>query len=262
MSSISKPLSQSATTTMEHETVVEDFRVMEELRIQDETERLRREDVAAQQQAAIAVAAATSTSRINNSCPSSTGEQQQQRERLITFVMCSVAILGITLVVILTSGDNTVTIITSTSSPTNPPTITESNENILINILSSISNESQIRDTSTPHNHALHWLLDYLYNNDTDDDLSTSNKVVENQNHPQRVKELYALLIFFNVTNGVNWTETRGWLQQTQELPCDWFGVTCNNHDLGTLKNLDLSTFVRYLPAADFCKGVHFCLIV
>ena len=250
MSSISKPLSQSATTTMEHETVVEDFRVMKELRIQDETERLRREDVAAQQQAAIAVAAATSTSRINNSCPSSTGEQQ--RERLITIAMCLVAILGITLVVVLTTGDksilttnNTVTIITSTSSPTNPPTITESNENILINILSSISNESQIRDPSTPQYHALHWLLDYLYNNnnnnDTDDDLSTSNKVMENQNHPQRIKELYALLIFFNVTNGVNWTETRGWLQQTQELPCDWFGVTCNH--LGTLRNLDLSTF-------------------
>ena len=240
---------------MEHGTVVEDVRVMKELRIQDETEQLRREQDAQQQAtiAAVDATSTTSTSRINNSCPSSTGEEQQ-RERLITIAMCLVAILGITLVVVLTTGDksilttnNTVTIITSTSSPTNPPTITESNENILINILSSISNESQIRDPSTPQYHALHWLLDYLYNNnnnnDTDDDLSTSNKVVENQNHPQRVKELYALLIFFNVTNGVNWTETRGWLQQTQELPCDWFGVTCNNHDLGTLKNLDLSTF-------------------
>lgn len=42
-------------------------------------------------------------------------------------------------------------------------------------------------------------------------------------------EECQALEIFFTRTNGINWTNIRGWLLSNQ--PCEWFGVICRSEE-------------------------------
>lgn len=90
--------------------------------------------------------------------------------------------------------------------------------------LSTVTDSATLTNPSTPQGMAFRWLVD------------TDPAGVDPCTYPT-VAQRYALTTFYYSTNGYNWTDSSGWLTESNE--CTWFGVTCGS-DLVT--EIDLGT--------------------
>jgi hypothetical protein len=96
----------------------------------------------------------------------------------------------------------------------------------LIELLSfvSLDNGTALQMQSTPQNNALKWLA--------------NNTNLGNYTDKRKIQR-YALAVFYYSTNGDNWSNNTGWLNNENE--CDWY-IQPNNNTLcasGDVVNLD-----------------------
>jgi len=88
-----------------------------------------------------------------------------------------------------------------------------SRSDVVLEVLSQVTPESELQNSVTPQGMAYLWIL----NMDTDVDPCTD---------PFVSQQRYALATFYYSTGGDSWTEKTNWLTDVSE--CDWFGVTCH----------------------------------
>jgi hypothetical protein len=108
--------------------------------------------------------------------------------------------------------------------PTMPPDGCEamSREDALAGKLSAVTDSSTLTNPSSPQGMAFRWLVD------------ADPAAIDPCSYPT-VEQRYALTTMYYSTNGDDWTDSTGWLSQSNE--CTWFGVSCGT-DLVTGINL------------------------
>lgn len=87
----------------------------------------------------------------------------------------------------------------------------------------------------TPQDLALQWLL----NNDTSTNACGGG---------DRIRQRFALAVFFFSTNGFNWTIKTSWLGPTDE--CAWYGLNCVD---GMVTSLEMGKFVMLFAELTDC---------
>ena len=122
-----------------------------------------------------------------------------------------------------TQSPTSLPIVAPTLPPTTAPTSTMPG---LIELLSfvSLDNGTALQMQSTPQNNALKWLA--------------NNTNLGNYTDKRKIQR-YALAVFYYSTNGDNWSNNTGWLNNENE--CDWY-IQPNNNTLcasGDVVNLD-----------------------
>ena len=64
--------------------------------------------------------------------------------------------------------------------------------------------------------------------------------------------DLAVLVTLYNATDGANWTANTGWVDGaagTNCVPCDWYGVICDNNDRVTKLHLGFNNLVGTIPS-------------
>jgi len=99
----------------------------------------------------------------------------------------------------------------STTQPTNLPCDGLTRDEALLELLSTVTPEEQLLDSSTPQGTAYNWLrvVDTSYNPCT---------------YPTMLQR-YALAVFYFSTEGNRWDINSGWVMSMNE--CEWYGVDC-----------------------------------
>jgi hypothetical protein len=130
----------------------------------------------------------------------------------------------------------TLTTPTATPRPTNTPTTLcydGSLEDLLLMILSRVTEEDILQDPTTPQGMA----FDYLLNDDP---------YLRNPCGKTTIQQRYGLTTLYFATEGESWTNKEGWLDEEQE--CAWFGVECDDNMRAQKLELGKSSqwFVRH----------------
>lgn len=97
-----------------------------------------------------------------------------------------------------------------------PPAYSEEEVMILDNFFLQVpgTNNENMFDLGTPEGKGRDWMI----NSDTAMDITDE----------LRVKQRYAMCVFYFATNGEFWTKNSNWLDPNQP-ECDWHGISCNN---------------------------------
>jgi hypothetical protein len=111
------------------------------------------------------------------------------------------------------------TVARATASPTGQ-TCVEGSPEALLQLLSSISTESALTNSSTAQGFAHDWLS----NNVPD----TNPCSTEGQS---KLLQWYGLIVFYNSTNGDAWIRNDNWLSSTQSDFCNYQGVACTQEE-------------------------------
>eukprot|EP00986_Skeletonema_menzelii_P018565 scaffold26657_cov186-Skeletonema_menzelii.AAC.1 len=64
---------------------------------------------------------------------------------------------------------------------------------------------------------------------------------------PSMDRQLYALSVLYDATNGDSWDNKSGWLDFSQS-ECDWYGVTCNDENIVTKLELGSNNLIGSIP--------------
>ena len=93
--------------------------------------------------------------------------------------------------------------------------------------LSTITDPSLLRDTSTPQGQAFQWLL------------SEDPAQVNPCEYPSLDQRYGLATLYYSTSAQADWTTSTGWLSGTDE--CTWFNVACGN---GMVTGLDLGKYI------------------
>ena len=119
------------------------------------------------------------------------------------------------------------------TAPTSQPTDFElecedmPREEVMLETLSKHTPEEELLDAGTPQGMAFEWLLE---NDAANVDPCTDTTVAQR----------YALATIYFATEGVNWSNSLGWLSGIEE--CSWQHVICDD-DTAVVEEIDLSKF-------------------
>jgi hypothetical protein len=91
----------------------------------------------------------------------------------------------------------------------------KSREEAMVDVLSAVTDTSILTNPSTPQGTAFRWLVD-------------SDPAKIDPCTYTTATQRYALTTFYYSTNGDDWTDSTGWLTETNE--CTWFGISCGSN--------------------------------
>lgn len=114
-----------------------------------------------------------------------------------------------------------------------------SRDQVLLELLASVSNNSQIEDPSS--------LQGVAYE-------SIMSTTLDPCGNPSKSVSFYGLSVLYFSTQGANWTDNTGWLVDSDS--CEWYGVTCNSE--GEVTEIILGKHVWFKISDCLCVGIAF----